>query len=137
MVKKAASVKPTTRQLNWQKLEITGFVHFGINTFTGKEWGDGTESPQLFYPTKLDTDQWVRIAKQSGIKLLILTAKHHDGFCLWPTNTTDYSIKNAPYKNGQGDILKELAESCKKYDMKIGVYLSPWDRNANSYGSDQ
>src|SRR5690606_8381803 len=137
MVRKAASVKPTTRQLNWQKLEITGFIHFGINTFTGKEWGDGTESPKLFNPTKLETDQWVRIAKESGIKLLILTAKHHDGFCLWPTNTTDYSIKKAPYKNGEGDILKELAESCKKYDVKIGVYLSPWDRNAKSYGTDQ
>jgi len=137
MVRKAASVKPTTRQLNWQKLEITGFIHFGINTFTGKEWGDGTESPKLFNPTKLETDQWVRIAKESGIKLLILTVKHHDGFCLWPTNTTDYSIKKAPYKNGEGDILKELAESCKKYDVKIGVYLSPWDRNAKSYGTDQ
>lgn len=137
IIRKAASVKPTQRQLDWQKLEITGFIHFGINTFTGREWGDGTEDPKLFNPTKLDTDQWVRIAKDAGINLLILTAKHHDGFCLWPTETTEYSIKNSPYQNGQGDILKALAESCKKYDMKIGVYLSPWDRNAKSYGSEE
>lgn len=136
IVRKAASVKPTERQLNWQKLEITGFLHFGINTFTGMEWGDGKASPKLFNPTNLDTDQWVRVAKESGINLLILTAKHHDGFCLWPTKTTDYSIKNSPYMNGQGDILKSLAESCKKYNMKIGVYLSPWDRNASVYGSE-
>lgn len=137
IIRKAASVKPTQRQLDWQKLEITGFIHFGINTFTGREWGDGTEDPKLFNPTKLDTDQWVRVAKDAGINLLILTAKHHDGFCLWPTETTEYSIKNSPYLNGQGDILKALAESCKKYDMKIGVYLSPWDRNAKSYGSEE
>ncbi|SKB95000.1 alpha-L-fucosidase [Sphingobacterium nematocida] len=136
IVKKAASVKPTQRQLNWQKLEVTGFLHFGINTFTGKEWGDGSESPSLFNPSKLDTDQWVKVAKKAGINLLILTAKHHDGFCLWPTQTTEYSIKNAPYLDGKGDILKSLAESCKKFDMKIGVYLSPWDRNAKSYGSE-
>lgn len=136
IIRKAASVRPTARQLNWQKLEVTGFLHFGINTFTGKEWGDGKESPSLFNPTKLDTDQWVQVAQKAGINLLILTAKHHDGFCLWPTNTTDYSVKNAPYLNGQGDVLKSLAQSCKKYGMKIGVYLSPWDRNAKSYGSD-
>lgn len=136
IIRKAANVLPTDRQLKWQELEITGFLHFGINTFTGKEWGDGTESPSLFNPTDLDTDQWVRVAKEAGINLLILTAKHHDGFCLWPTETTEYSIKNAPYLNGQGDILRSLAESCEKYGMKIGVYLSPWDRNAKSYGSD-
>ncbi len=136
IVRKAASITPTDRQLNWQKLEVTGFLHFGINTFTGMEWGDGKASPQLFNPTNLDTDQWVRIAKESGINLLILTAKHHDGFCLWPTNTTEYSIKNSPYKAGKGDVLKDLAASCKKYDMKIGVYLSPWDRNASVYGSE-
>ena len=136
IIRKAASVRPTARQLNWQKLEVTGFLHFGINTFTNKEWGDGTESPALFNPSQLDTDQWVRVAKEAGIQLLILTAKHHDGFCLWPTKTTEYSIKNAPYLNGQGDILKSLAASCKKYGVKIGVYLSPWDRNAASYGSE-
>lgn len=136
IIRKAASVKPTDRQLNWQKLEVTGFIHFGINTFTGKEWGDGKENPQLFNPSNLDTDQWVRIAKASGINLIILTAKHHDGFCLWPTKTTDYSIKNSPFQNGQGDILKALAASCEKYGVKIGVYLSPWDRNAKSYGSE-
>lgn len=136
IIRKSTAVRPTDRQLNWQKLEVTGFLHFGINTFTGKEWGDGKESPSLFNPQKLDTDQWVRVAKDAGINLLILTAKHHDGFCLWPTNTTDYSIKQSPYLNGQGDILKSLAESCKKYNMKIGVYLSPWDRNAKSYGSE-
>lgn len=137
IIRKSTLVRPTQRQLDWQKLEVTGFLHFGINTFTGKEWGDGKESPLLFNPKKLDTDQWVRIAKDAGINLLILTAKHHDGFCLWPTNTTDYSIKQSPYKDGNGDLLKSLAESCKKYDMKIGVYLSPWDRNAKSYGSEE
>lgn len=136
IVRKAASVTPTERQLNWQKLEVTGFLHFGINTFTGMEWGDGKASPNLFNPSNLDTDQWVRVAKESGINLLILTAKHHDGFCLWPTKTTEYSIKNSPYLNGQGDLMKSLAASCKKYDMKIGVYLSPWDRNASVYGSE-
>lgn len=136
IIRKAAMVRPTERQLEWQKLEVTGFLHFGINTFTGKEWGDGKESPTLFNPQKLDTDQWVRIAKDAGINLMILTAKHHDGFCLWPTETTDYSIKQAPYLNGQGDILKSLVASCAKYDMKIGIYLSPWDRNAKSYGSE-
>src|SRR5690606_21505924 len=136
IIVKAASAKPTARQLEWQKMEITGFLHFGINTFTGMEWGEGKDSPNLFNPTNLDTDQWVKTAKDAGIKLLILTVKHHDGFCLWPTQTTEYSVKNSPYKNGQGDILKELAASCKKYGVKIGVYLSPWDRNAASYGSD-
>lgn len=136
IIRKAAHVTPTARQLLWQKQEITGFLHFGINTFTGKEWGDGKENPALFNPTALDTDQWVRIAKASGINLLILTAKHHDGFCLWPTQTTAYNITNSPYQGGKGDILRDLAASCKKYGLKIGVYLSPWDRNAQSYGSE-
>ncbi len=136
IVTKAANVIPTQRQLDWQKLEVTGFLHFGINTFTNKEWGEGKDDPKLFNPTQLDAEQWVRTAKEGGIKLLILTAKHHDGFCLWQTNTTDYSVKNSPYKKGKGDIFGELAAACKKYDMKLGVYLSPWDRHEASYGSE-
>ncbi len=136
IVTKAANVIPTQRQLDWQKLEVTGFLHFGINTFTNKEWGEGKDDPKLLNPTQLDAEQWVRTAKEGGIKLLILTAKHHDGFCLWQTNTTDYSVKNSPYKKGKGDIFGELAAACKKYDMKLGVYLSPWDRHEASYGSE-
>lgn len=134
ILRKAASVVPSARQLEWQKWEKTGFIHFGINTFTGKEWGDGTEDPSLFNPTNFDAEQWARIAKQSGIELLIITAKHHDGFCLWPTKTTEHSIKNSPFKR---DIVQELALACNKYGVKFGFYLSPWDRNSKYYGTDQ
>lgn len=115
-------------------MEIIGFIHFSMNTFTDKEWGYGDEDPQMFDPTALDAEQWVLTAQSAGMKQLILTAKHHDGFCLWPSRYTEHSIKNSPYKNGQGDIVKEFTEACRKHGLKAGLYLSPWDRNHKDYG---
>jgi alpha-L-fucosidase len=128
-------VVPSQKQLDYQSMEMVGFVHFNMNTFTDKEWGYGDESPALFDPKKLDCEQWVKAAKDAGIKELILTAKHHDGFCLWPSAYTEHSIKNSPYKNGKGDIVKEFTEACAKYGIKAGLYLSPWDRNHAGYGT--
>jgi len=128
-------VVPSQKQLDYQSMEVVGFIHFNMNTFTDKEWGYGDESPTLFDPKKLDTEQWVKAAKDGGFKELILTAKHHDGFCLWPSAFTEHSIKNSPYKNGKGDIVKEFVEACAKNGIKAGLYLSPWDRNHAGYGT--
>lgn len=130
----ASRLIPTPQQLEWQQMEFTAFLHFGINTFTGREWGDGTEAPALFNPTELDCEQWVRALKDGGFKMAIITAKHHDGFCLWPTKTTRHSVASSPWRGGKGDLVRELRNACDKYGIKFGIYLSPWDRNAACYG---
>lgn len=128
---------PSPKQLNWQRLEYYGFIHFNMNTFTNVEWGEGKESPQMFNPSALDCNQWARIAKASGMKGLIITAKHHDGFALYPSKYTSHTVAKSPWKNGKGDVIKELSQACKKYGLKLGIYLSPWDRFHPAYGTDE
>ena len=130
--KRLTAVVPSARQLEWQKLEYYAFIHYGMNQFTGQEWGSGSEDPLMFDPQSLDTDQWCDCIVKAGMKAVIITAKHHDGFCLWDTKYTDHSVMNSPY--GQ-DIIAQLARSCKKAGLKLGIYLSPWDRHERSYGS--
>lgn len=128
---------PSANQLRWQQMEYYAFVHFSLNTWTDQSWGYGNEDVKLFNPEKLDCRQWARICKQAGMKGIIITAKHHSGFCLWPSKYTEYSVKNAPWKNGKGDVVREMADACKEYGLKLGIYLSPWDRNHPDYGKPE
>lgn len=125
---------PSPAQLRWQRDEIALFVHFGVNTFTDREWGDGTESPTIFDPAALDAQAWIRAAKSARARALILTAKHHDGFCLWPSATTSHSVRSSPFRGGQGDVVREFTDACRGAGLGAGLYLSPWDRHEPSYG---
>ena len=132
--KRLVKAVPSARQIAYENMEFFCFIHFTVNTFTGSEWGDGTEPESIFNPTELDARQWAKTAAEGGMKGLILTCKHHDRFCLWPSKYTEHSIKNSPYKNGKGDIVRETAEACCRHGLKFGIYLSPWDRNQPCYG---
>lgn len=135
-LRQAARVRPSERQLKWFDREFYGFIHFGVNTFTGREWGTGGEDPGLFNPERLDCDQWVEALKAAGMKGMVLTCKHHDGFCLWPSRTTEHSVKHSPFRGERGDVVREAAEACRRGGIAFGVYLSPWDRNHPLYGTE-
>jgi alpha-L-fucosidase len=126
-------IKPSPQQVEWQDLEFGVLIHFGTNTYLDREWGDGTASPQVFDPKDFDPNQWMQAIKASGAKYVVLVAKHHDGFCLWPTEQTDYSVKSSPWKNGKGDFVREVSDAAHRYGLKFGIYLSPWDRHEPKY----
>ena len=134
LVEWSARPVPSPAQLLWQRDELALFLHFGVNTFTDREWGDGTEDPALFAPSALDARQWARAAKSAGFRAMILTAKHHDGFCLWPTATTEHSVARSPWRGGAGDVVREFVDACHTEGLRAGLYCSPWDRNAPAYG---
>jgi alpha-L-fucosidase len=125
---------PTASQLEWQRDELAIFLHFGVNTFTDREWGDGSENPRIFNPARLDTRQWTRVARSAGFRTMVLTAKHHDGFCLWPSSTTRHSVASSPWRDGSGDLVGEFVAACRTEGLKVGLYCSPWDRNHPAYG---
>jgi alpha-L-fucosidase len=129
----STDVKPSPQQVEWQDLEMGAIIHFGPNTFLDREWGDGTADPKVFNPTQFDPEQWMRALQSAGMKYVIFVAKHHDGFCLWPTTQTEYSVKSSPWESGQGDIVRRVEEAARKYGLKFGVYLSPWDRHEPRY----
>ena len=126
---------PSASQLVWQQDELAVFLHFGVNTFTDREWGDGKEDPAVFAPARLDAREWARAARAAGFRAMILTAKHHDGFCLWPTATTRHSVASSPWRGGDGDVVREFTDACRAFGLRAGLYLSPWDRNTAVYGS--
>ena len=128
-------LKPSPQQVEWQDLEMGAIIHFGPNTFLDREWGDGTADPRVFNPTQFNPEQWMQALQSAGIKYVVFVAKHHDGFCLWPTAQTDYSVKSSPWENGQGDVVRQVEQAARKYGLKFGVYLSPWDRHEPRYNN--
>jgi alpha-L-fucosidase len=134
IVRKAANVVPSGPQWAWQERELIAFAHFGMNTFTNREWGQGTEDPKLFNPSDFDARQWAKALKDAGMGMLILTAKHHDGFCLWPSRYTHHSVKSSPWRGGKGDVVGDVVKACREFGLKAGIYLSPWDRHEPSFG---